>query len=149
MRTTKKWGTPLWMFFHIISLKIHEEYFIKNKHFIIHHLINEMINKIPCEYCRGDAVNVYKHNKHKIQSKEQFINFFYEFHNHVNKKTNTKLPSKDILEQYKKYTIFDALKYLNTYLIYTDNSNLLYKSQKYKYKSYLVSYFNSNYRNYL
>lgn len=101
----KKWGNPLWTFFHFISENISTAYYSKNHSFMNRYLY-ELISNIPCPVCKKHAQTYTKRNNFMIiRNKNQLIEYFYNFHNFVNKQTGKKIFLK---EQLKIYSTMNA-----------------------------------------
>jgi len=99
----KIWGKYTWYLFHTIVEKIKEEYFEEEKNNLIGQIKNISAN-LPCPDCSEHAsklLNSYK-NYHLIKSKENLINFIFEFHSIVNQKLEKEEFKKEDLKQYKE-----------------------------------------------
>lgn len=101
------WSRSYWAFFHILTMNINFNKLKKNENVVfLKKIIYYFIDNIPCDTCRIDSSQYIDNNKFKyIKNKNEFILFFYRFHNYV----NTKL----------RKGLFN-IKYLNTYI----NKNL-------------------------
>lgn len=123
MGTSQIWGNALWIFLHTFSEKIHDNFFKREQYTIIH-IINELIYNIPCSTCKQHAVQYIKRNNFKIiQSKAELKNFFFTFHNEVNKMKNRVLfHDYDI---YKTYNLQKVIQHFHThFVIYRSNKML-------------------------
>lgn len=120
---TKKWGRPLWIFFHTIAEKIKPEEFSKNKNFMLN-ILKSLCSTIPCIYCEKDALLYLKTNTFTyINTKEQYIGYLRQFHNHVNKRLYKKEFSEEDIKMYKQYNLNKVLNYFNTgYVQYRGSS---------------------------
>lgn len=99
----KIWGKYTWYLFHTMVEKIKEEYFEEEKNNLIGQIKNISAN-LPCPDCSEHAsklLNSYK-NYHLIKSKENLINFIFEFHSIVNQKLEKEEFKKEDLKQYKE-----------------------------------------------
>ncbi len=99
----KIWGKYTWYLFHTMVEKIKEEYFEEEKNNLIGQIKNISAN-LPCPDCSEHAsklLNSYK-NYHLIKSKENLINFIFEFHSIVNQKLEKDEFKKEDLKQYKE-----------------------------------------------
>lgn len=84
--TLKKsnWGKPTWYLFHTLAEKVKNEYFpqIKNELF---NIINIICINLPCPLCANHAKKYMEGiNLNTIQTKEQFKDMLFQFHNNVN-----------------------------------------------------------------
>ena len=65
---------------------------------------------IPCEKCKIDTVQYFENKSFsKLSKKNEFITFFYLFHNYVNFKTKKKGAAAKILIIYNNKSIKDSL----------------------------------------
>jgi len=83
-RKRTAWGHPIWLLFHALSYKIKEESFPVIGQELLR-LIHGIATNLPCPVC-SDHARAYMKNINflAIQTKEQFINFLFQFHNAVN-----------------------------------------------------------------
>lgn len=115
------WGPQVWMFFHTFAEKISPECFEKNREKCIG-FFTGFANLLPCPVCRDHALqNLRKFNLSYITNKDRFIDFFYEFHNVVNKMLNKPVYEKSRLEIYRRYR-FEAV-WQNFYKVMFANYN--------------------------
>jgi hypothetical protein len=98
-----KWGEPTWFLFHTLSVKIKEEEFIRVKDDLLNMVYSICVN-LPCPICSDHAKEYFKTvNFRAIQSKTQLIDFFYQFHNMVNKRKHFEpFPRDQVEEKYNK-----------------------------------------------
>ena len=102
-KQNKIWGKYTWYLFHTLVEKIKEENFVEEKNNLITQIKNISAN-LPCPDCSAHAsklLNSYK-NYHLIESKENLINFIFEFQSIVNQKLEKEEFKKDDLKQYKE-----------------------------------------------
>ena len=108
IKVRRFWGAPAWIFFHCLSEKIDEKYYLEN-YITVFKLIKEIFNCIPCPMCRNHAIKkVDIHNNFKItdiDTKEKLKMFFFSFHNEVNKRVGVDICSIRILDEYKDYNM--------------------------------------------
>ena len=114
---TSRWGRPLWIFLHTFCEKIKPDIFTQKREKILS-LLNSLLRSLPCPTCQKDTNQYLKrHNLFHIRTKDQCIQFFFNFHNHVNIKL--KKPEYTDLEVYSKqsfqhiYNVF--LRYYKNY----------------------------------
>ena len=94
------WSTPMWNLYHTLSEKCEDNIEKRQKVYL---LIQKLSVAIPCGICKIHAVSyLFKEKKPIVfESRDNFNNFFYDFHNQVKKTRNLSLESKDVLEKYK------------------------------------------------
>uniref|UniRef100_A0A6C0KE92 thiol oxidase n=1 Tax=viral metagenome TaxID=1070528 RepID=A0A6C0KE92_9ZZZZ len=102
---TKLWGSITWIFFHTISYRINNSYFLSHRLDILN-IISKICGVLPCPYCREHA-NKYlaKNHFYHIRTKEQLISFLFNFHNNVNQRLHKTTESNSILNKYKTANI--------------------------------------------
>lgn len=93
-----KWGEPTWQFFHTLAHKMKPEMFpvIKTEFLAVTRTI---CSNLPCPICSDHAKNYLDTmNILAIQTPEQLKEFFYEFHNTVNKRKNVSVFPREELD---------------------------------------------------
>ncbi len=84
--TPKIWGPDFWMFFHLITFKYSKNP-SKSEKIMAHELIESIAEILPCEKCKHhfkkNILN-FPLNDKNINSREDFIFWFIDFHNLVN-----------------------------------------------------------------
>ena len=116
------WGPNIWYIVHGISYKISNENFLKYKNEFIE-LIKLLFTNLPCPDCSKHASDkLNKTNFDNILSKDDMIKFLFNFHNHVNKKTNNNTFLYEKLYIYKKINLNNI--YNNIIIIYNNNTNI-------------------------
>lgn len=99
MVSKKEWGNSVWNCFHILSYKVNND--ILNKRILM--FFSEICKLLPCPVCSSHATQlIHKFNLSKCMTKKNLIDFFYVFHNEVNKKTNKPVYSYLKLQEYSK-----------------------------------------------
>tara|TARA_Y100001970_G_C14233173_1_gene860030 strand:+ start:1615 stop:2067 length:453 start_codon:yes stop_codon:yes gene_type:complete len=102
---TKIWGPSTWIFFHTIAQKIKPQYFIEKKIELLN-LIKSITSNLPCPDCKEHATEIMKSLKpNSIQTKEDFIEMLFYFHNHVNEKLGKKKFNINNLSVYDDYIL--------------------------------------------
>lgn len=97
-----KWGTVTWKLFHWISANIDEDFY-KRKQYELHNIIKNILHNLPCPTCKKHAVDFLRtYDISKAKSKDQFIQYFYFFHNIVNDRRLIVNPNRIVLDDYKK-----------------------------------------------
>ena len=110
MLNNKSWANGYWNFFHIFACNLNTEKINKKNLKLIHLFINNLIMSIPCEKCKIDTVQYFENKSFsKLSKKNEFITFFYLFHNYVNFKTKKKGAAAKILIIYNNKSIKDTL----------------------------------------
>jgi hypothetical protein len=122
MSPPEVWGPPIWTFFHTLAEKINEDYFLNIKHSLFH-VIKRICKFLPCPDCSQHATNfLAKININKINSKLDFKNMLYVFHNTVNKRKKKLLFSYAKLDIYKNYNIGSVFNHFIS--VYNTNGNM-------------------------
>jgi len=116
------WGPATWTLLHTLAAKVIDSEFAKERSSLIE-FIHEICGCLPCPECRSHALsNLKAARMNLINTKQQLIDFLYEFHNRVNQQTKKPLASKEILEQYNK---LNTREVVNKFcMIYTLNSKI-------------------------
>ena len=116
-----KWGEPVWFFFHTIAEKVKPESFAIVRMELLQ-LITSICRNLPCPTCSQHATTYLANiNLNLIQTKEHLIDFFYTFHNEVNKRKGVAQFPIELLRE--KYSKANTLNIINHFLV-----NLLDKS---------------------
>ena len=116
-----KWGEPIWFFFHTIAEKVKPESF-KIIRMELLQLITSVCRNLPCPTCSQHATTYLENiNLNLIQTKEHLIEFFYTFHNEVNKRKGFAQFPRELLRE--KYSKANTINIINHFLM-----NLLDKS---------------------
>lgn len=103
----KYWGTPTWIFFHTLAEHIDPVFYQHNRDVIKTFIVN-ICNNLPCGECTTHASSYIKYNltANNISTKENLKQFFFKFHNEVNRRTNKPLFTN--YDTYKTYTLNTA-----------------------------------------
>lgn len=116
-----KWGQPVWFFFHTMAEKVKPESFAIIRMELLQ-LVTSICKNLPCPTCSQHAVTyLVNTNINTIQTKDQLIDFFYTFHNDVNKRKGLAQFPRELLQE--KYSKANTLNIINHFLV-----NLLDKS---------------------
>ena len=116
-----KWGESVWFFFHTIAEKVKPESFATVRVELLH-LITSICRNLPCPTCSEHATTYLANtNLNTIKTKEQLIEFFYTFHNEVNKRKGFAQFPRELLRE--KYSKANTMNIINHFLV-----NLLDKS---------------------
>lgn len=104
-----EWGTVTWKMFHWLAANINEEFYI-NTQTHLHSIIINILYNLPCPSCKSHAIEFTKqHDITRAKTKEQFIQFFYFFHNKVNERKDLIIPNRSILDIYTKMNGVDVI----------------------------------------
>lgn len=116
---SKRWGIPVWYFFHTFAEKITDKLFLSKREECLS-LIGSICSSLPCPYCKSHAMDyIKKYKLEKVNSRKQLIDFMFRFHNHVNIRTHKKPMEYSILKQYDKVYTINAINYLKQELFKT------------------------------
>lgn len=123
---TTTWGPHVWTFIHTFCYHIDEAFFIAQRKKIISLLFN-ICNNVPCPFCEKHAKQyLSRTNIAKINTKTKCKQFFYDFHNTVNKRLN-----KSIFTNFEIYKTISLKKsFINFRNVYTNNVYLRNKLHK-------------------
>ena len=106
-----KWGQPVWFFFHTIAEKVKPESFAIIRMELLQ-LVTSICKNLPCPTCSQHAVTYLANtNINTIQTKDQLIDFFYTFHNDVNKRKGFAQFPRELLQE--KYSKANTLNIIN------------------------------------
>lgn len=116
-----KWGQPVWFFLHTIAEKVKPESFQIVRMELLR-IISNICSNLPCPTCSQHATTYLANtNINTITTKDQLIDYFYTFHNEVNKRKGFSQFPKELLHE--KYSKANTLNIINHFLV-----NLLDKS---------------------
>lgn len=119
-------GPLMWLILHTISIKIKPEIYKENREVLLDS-IKQLYNTYPCKYCQKDAINYLNTYKNNLETQEEFKDYMYNFHHHVNVKLYKKYHDKSILD---KYNNVDLKKIFNIYLNYSKTSPYIEEIKK-------------------
>jgi len=122
--TTQIWGRALWIFFHTFGAKINEDFFTKNRIFILN-TTQKLLSCIPCDMCQKHAMAyIRKKPLSVIKSKTDYIHYFTNFHNEVNKLKN--INHFTDIHIYQEYNIQKVLIYFKKFYTYYKYNKILF-----------------------
>ena len=106
-----KWGRPIWTFFHVMAQKMKEEHF-NNIISGFMQMITSICSVLPCPVCSKHATEyINSVNVNNIRTKQDLINFFYTFHNVVNKRKNYPTFSREaVVSTYENANVYYVIK---------------------------------------
>ena len=106
MPSPETWGPAVWIFFHTLATKVNPKYFSKLKHSMFR-VVSLISRNLPCPTCAREAtIFLAKINPNNFNTKQDFINFIYIFHNWVNKKKKKPLFNSKDLDKYDHLNIY-------------------------------------------
>ena len=113
-----KWGEPVWFFLHTMAEKVKPERFAIIRVELLQ-LITSICVNLPCPMCSKHAATYLANtNINLIQTKEQLIEFFYTFHNEVNKRKGVaQFPRELLREKYTRANTINIIKQKN-FIVY-------------------------------
>lgn len=142
--TTQIWGRALWIFFHTFGAKINKDFFIENRIYILN-TTQKLLSCIPCDMCKKHALAyIRKHPLTIIKTKDNYISYFFNFHNEVNKLR--KVQTFTNIHVYNDYSIQKVIFYFNKYFkLYKSNKMLFSQNtRRENVGSAIVSFINDN-----
>jgi Zn-finger nucleic acid-binding protein len=113
------WGPILWIFFHgmgsllatIVNPELRDSY---TKRMWV--LTKELLETVPCPYCRGHALDEYKAKKmiddsKKEETRNAYQVYFFEFHNRVNTRLHkTNISYEEMLEKTQDINVAEKIQ---------------------------------------
>lgn len=109
-----KWGEPTWFLFHVLAEKV-KEYQFANIRVELLNVVYTICSNLPCPDCANHATAYLNGiNYRAIQTKEQFKQLFFVFHNIVNAKKNFPIFPRDELET--KYSQMELIPTLYNFM---------------------------------
>jgi hypothetical protein len=117
MNNINIWSGAYWIFFHTFTYNLNENKINDKNLKLIKIFVNTLINSIPCEICKVDTVLKFEHlNFNTLKTKKEFVFFFYNFHNYVNKKTRKNNFPIKILDKYNNISPLESLKIIDKHI---------------------------------
>ena len=118
------WGYYIWIFLHNFANKIDNDYFCKNKNFVID-TIKLICISLPCYLCSDHAkLKFNNYNFNTIKEKNDLKKFLFDFHNHINKKLNKQVYDLSVLNKYDNCDFnISCNNYFKIIDINNDNNN--------------------------
>jgi len=113
---TSVWGPALWHYIHTMSFNYPINPSPENKQHYKKFILN-LVNVLPCKYCRINLINNFKKNPLKIshmKNRETFSKYVYNLHELVNKmlKKKSNLSYSDVRERYEHFRSRCTLNHL-------------------------------------
>jgi hypothetical protein len=130
MSPPEVWGPPIWTLFHTLIERINERYY----HLIYQQLFNiikQICNYLPCPECSTDAtIFLSKIKIQNLNTKSNFKNMIYLFHNYVNKKKRKPLFNFSNIAVYKSKNLLQVIK--NFLKVYNTKGNMKLLTQSFQ-----------------
>jgi len=122
MSPPEVWGPPIWTLFHTLVEKINEKYY----HLVYPQLFNvikQICGFLPCPECSTHAtIFLSKIKIQNLNTKTNFKNIMYLFHNYVNKNKNKNLFNVLNMNIYKNKNLLLVIK--NFISVYNTKGNM-------------------------
>jgi hypothetical protein len=110
------WGEATWFLLHTLSYKLKPEYFNKIKGDLLNNLFT-ICSNLPCPICATHAKDYIKSsNFFNLNSKEELKQFFFKFHNEINKQKGFALFNYDDFDE--KYKYANTLNVIKNFMFY-------------------------------
>ena len=104
-----RWGAPTWFFFHTLAEKVRDDQFPLIRVPLLN-MVSNICANLPCPDCAKHAREyMSKINFNAIQTKNDFINLFFVFHNTVNERKGFPIADRTELDQYKQYSFTSVI----------------------------------------
>ena len=111
-----KWGQPTWFFLHTLAEKVNEDKFQDVRKDLLD-IVYSICTNLPCPDCSNHAkIYLDKMNFNTIQTKNDFKNMLFIFHNFVNTRKSFPLFSLDELNS--KYVLANTVNIFNSFFNY-------------------------------
>lgn len=146
----KDWGNAVWLLFHTLAEKIKDENKTELPILVSH--ITQICNNLPCPDCQQHASKTMERvNKSSIAaSKEALIDFLWQFHNDVNKRTKTAFYPKAELDKYKSTNTYNVVKNFIKIMsaVANNEKTMLHGFHRGLYMKQFIDYMNQNINKY-
>lgn len=118
-----KWGPPTWFFLHSMAQKVKPEYFSTIRNGLLEQ-INAICRNLPCPDCSTHAAHYLDNsNFNRIQTKQQLIDFLFDFHNVVNARKGLPAFSREeLIDKYSKAVTVNIVNYFMLHFLDKSNS---------------------------
>uniref|UniRef100_A0A6C0KN64 thiol oxidase n=1 Tax=viral metagenome TaxID=1070528 RepID=A0A6C0KN64_9ZZZZ len=105
-----EWGPHIWKTIHCLTIRIKDDHFEKLKPQLMN-ILSQICSNLPCPTCSSHASTYMRKYRFKhINTKEQLIRFFYQFHNEVNKRLHKKnISYEDMIKIHEKVNFKNTL----------------------------------------
>jgi len=107
-----KWGEPTWFFLHTIAEKVKVEKFSEIRLELLKN-INNICRNLPCPDCSNHAAKYLdSSNFNLIRTKQDLIDFMYNFHNEINKRKGYPIfPYEELSSKYSQANTMSIIQY--------------------------------------
>ena len=132
------WSHPTWSFLHSLFENMPNSHFQLHKAHIIDYL-SRMLRLLPCPDCANHASEYIKsHPLSRINTVTDGRNYFFRFHNDVNKRLRKTLfdinkltiyKSRSISEEYKKHARIFYSRNLTRNILFSHHRTNLYRAK--------------------
>lgn len=119
-----KWGEPTWFLFHTLAEKVKEEDFELIRTELLQN-IHTICANLPCPICAEHAKEYLASTNFQatVRTRDQLKEFFFNFHNVVNKRKNFPIFNRAELDRkYASANLNNIIAYF--FQFYTDNSRV-------------------------
>jgi hypothetical protein len=133
------WGPACWMLFHSLIERLNDRFY-DTHHMQLFNMITQICRNLPCPHCTHDAssflskINV----KTQLNTKTNFINTFYLFHNWVNAKKRKPLFNYINMTMYKNINLTFVINNFIKHYTSRTNSKLMAENMQ---RSFIVKNF--------
>ena len=146
----KDWGNAVWLLFHTLAVKLKPEHTSELNVLVLH--ITSICNNLPCPDCQQHANTVMNQvNKASISaSKDALIEFLWNFHNSVNRRTKSAFFPKEGLEIYKTANTQNVVKHFISIMTAVANNEktMLFGFHRALYMKQFTTYIQQNINKY-
>lgn len=141
-----EWGPKVWKFIHTFINHMSEDFFQREKRTVCNYLL-QTVRNLPCPHCSLHAKQYTKRVTHaNFKTKKDLEEYFFTFHNNVNKRLNKVEFKREDLNIYNDYDLYPAfINFGNIYINNRMNRDKLHLSHgrrvlAYSLKKFLVAH---------
>ena len=142
----KVWGNAVWILFHTLAQKLKPEYSAELPTLILH--ITSICNNLPCPDCQQHSSRVMAQANMAAlsMSNQALIDFLWNFHNSVNRRTKAVFYAKESLEMYNRANTINVIRNFIAVMSATSNNEktMLHGFHRGIYIKKFIEYMNSN-----
>lgn len=146
MSNNNYWGNITWKFLHTAIEKIKDEEYNNEREKLLY-FVKKICNNLPCPDCKLHANTFMKPIRiTHVNTKEEFKNLLFKFHNEVNKRLKKPIPEQDILDEYKENKLVPIIStFIKIFARPTVNNRLMMESMNRNiFMKELLAYFREN-----
>jgi len=140
------WGPKVWKFLHTFINHMNEDFFQKEKKSVCKYLF-QIVRNLPCPHCSLHAKQYTKRVTHaNFKTKKDLEEYFFTFHNNVNKRLQKSEYKKEQLVEYNDVDLYNAfIHFSHIYLNNPFNRSRLHLSHArrvltYSMKKYFIEH---------